>query len=219
MGNTEGLTGKVTLGYWGVQGTGQCIRYLLAILGADWQDKVYMDPTEWFGKDKQGLGLKFPNLPYLICGDVKLTESLGILKYVAEKSGRQDLLGKTAEDYAMVECVLGVCNDIWSAIMPPVKSDNYKTELAAAYETVKDKLACLERNVVGPTVLSYLTVADLKLCTVLAVALRLFKDNADKYPKLKALQDYVERLPQIKMYREKGGITRLLPPTAKVTID
>jgi glutathione S-transferase len=31
------------------------------------------------------IDLKFPNLPYLIDGDVKVTESLAILKYIAKK--------------------------------------------------------------------------------------------------------------------------------------
>lgn len=219
MGNTEGFNGKVTLGYWGVQGTGQCIRYMLCIAGANWEDKLYMDPSEWFGKDKQALGLKFPNLPYLVCGDIKLTESLAVLKYVAKKCGRQDMLGKTCEDYAMIETALGVANDIWSTIMPPVMSENYKTELQAAYEKIKDKLACLERNIVGPTLLSYLTVADLKLATVLGLCLRLFKENSGQYPKLKALCDAVESVPQVKMYLEKGGVKRFLPPQAKATVD
>jgi glutathione S-transferase len=44
MGNSKSSDNKITLGYWGVQGTGQCIRYLLAIVGANWEDKIYMDP-------------------------------------------------------------------------------------------------------------------------------------------------------------------------------
>ncbi len=48
------------------------------------------------------MGLVFPNLPYLIDGDFKLTESRAINLYVIMKSGKTDLLGKTIEDKARV---------------------------------------------------------------------------------------------------------------------
>jgi glutathione S-transferase len=41
------------------------------------------------------LGLDFPNLPYLIKGDFKLTESIAIAKYIAKISDKKNLLGKT----------------------------------------------------------------------------------------------------------------------------
>ena len=37
--------------------------------------------------DKYSLGLDFPNLPYWIDGEVKLTQTLAILKYLARKYG------------------------------------------------------------------------------------------------------------------------------------
>jgi glutathione S-transferase len=40
------------------------------------------------------LGLIFPNLPYVIDGDFKLTESKAIHLYIIKKSGKTDLLGK-----------------------------------------------------------------------------------------------------------------------------
>ena len=67
----------------------------------DFQDKVYNvgpAPTyskeEWFSV-KNNLGLPFPNLPYFIDGDVALTESKAIMKYIAHK-WQPDLLGKTS---------------------------------------------------------------------------------------------------------------------------
>ena len=48
------------------------------------------------------LGLDFPNIPYLLDGDFKLTESIAIAKYIPHRSGHTDLLGKTAEDQGKV---------------------------------------------------------------------------------------------------------------------
>ena len=48
---------------------------------------------EWL-KDKYSLGLDFPNLPYFIDGDVRITETVAIHKYIAGKWG-PELLGDT----------------------------------------------------------------------------------------------------------------------------
>ena len=44
--------------------------------------------------------LDFPNLPYFIDGDVKLSQSNAILRYIARK---HDMLGKTDKEKAMVD--------------------------------------------------------------------------------------------------------------------
>ena len=56
----------ISLGYWPIRGRGQVPRYLFEYLNVDYNDKKYTDREEWFKKDKGGLGLDFPNLPYLI---------------------------------------------------------------------------------------------------------------------------------------------------------
>lgn len=64
---------NILFGYWNIRGLGQIARLLLAYTGLKWEDKQYSDEAEWFEKDKKSLGLDFPNLPYLIDGDVKIT--------------------------------------------------------------------------------------------------------------------------------------------------
>ena len=87
---------KFVLGYWGIRGRGQVLRLLLAYTGQPWEDKVYTGPEKWFGAgDKNNLGLEFPNLPYLIKGDFKISESVAIAKYIIRKSNKLDLLGKS----------------------------------------------------------------------------------------------------------------------------
>lgn len=64
---------KLKFGYWATRGRAQVPRHLLAYTGAQWEEVAYTDPAQWFGGDKQSLGLDFPNLPYLIDEDLKLT--------------------------------------------------------------------------------------------------------------------------------------------------
>ena len=50
---------------------------------------------QWL-QDKNSLGLDFPNLPYLIDGEIKITETIAIQKYLANKYD-QSLLGANLE--------------------------------------------------------------------------------------------------------------------------
>ena len=53
---------------------------------------------------KPYLGLDFPNLPYLIDGEFKLTESKSIMKYFCRKY-EPKLLGTTPEEVASADMV------------------------------------------------------------------------------------------------------------------
>lgn len=107
---------KAVLGYWGIAGLGQSLRYILSYIEADWKDEVYTEREKWFDTDKKGLGITFPNLPYLIVGDFKLTESSAIIRYIPKRFGKPELLGKTIEDQARVDQLLGVIGDIQTNI-------------------------------------------------------------------------------------------------------
>jgi glutathione S-transferase len=91
------------LGYWNIRGRGQVPRLLLAYTGLNWEDVVYKDASQWFGiGDKTKLGFDFPNLPYLINGDFKLTETAAIIRYIIRISNKKELLGKNEEDQARI---------------------------------------------------------------------------------------------------------------------
>ena len=67
---------KLVIGYWEIRGLAQPIRYLLEFLQVEYEDKRYhygeapdFNRESWFGV-KHTLGFPFPNLPYLIDGDL-----------------------------------------------------------------------------------------------------------------------------------------------------
>jgi len=74
--------GTVVFGYWKVRGLGQYLRHLLTYTGIKFQEVQYESREKWFDGDKKNLGLEFPNLPYLIDGEYKLTESSAIARYI-----------------------------------------------------------------------------------------------------------------------------------------
>jgi glutathione S-transferase len=97
------MADTIKLGYWGIRGQGHVARLLLAYSGLKWENVAYTDHNQWFGVDKINLGFDFPNLPYLIDGDFKISESSAIHRYIANKSGKTDLLGKNIHDIAKVD--------------------------------------------------------------------------------------------------------------------
>ena len=93
---------KPTLGYWGdVRGFAASIRYQLAYSGVEYESKDYFfeNKADW-ESDKQNLGLPFANIPYWIDGEFKLTETMAIHTYLAEKY-MPELLGKDVQQRAL----------------------------------------------------------------------------------------------------------------------
>ncbi|KAL4432936.1 hypothetical protein ABPG74_014450 [Tetrahymena malaccensis] len=126
-----------TLGYWGIRGLAQPIRFLLAYLGVQYTNKAYTNPEEWFGKDKNELGLDFPNIPYLLDGDVKVTESSAIPIYLIRKHKKNELLGSSAdgsysEKEVRVAQVIGYIRDLFKELTGLCFNPDFKN--------LKDKL-------------------------------------------------------------------------------
>jgi len=118
------------LGYWNLRGLAQPIRLLLAYTGTDYEDKRYTigpppdwDRAEWLA-DKQSLGLDFPNLPYYLDGEVKLTQSLAILRHVARKTKTD---GQTEGEKLRVELVEQQLTDMNTAFVKICYDPNFET--------------------------------------------------------------------------------------------
>jgi len=93
----------IEIGYWKIRGLVGGARLLLEYAGADWNETMYevslpdgadrndftkWDRTDWTDKKKTDEFQKnfhFPNLPWLKDGDVCISQSTAILKYIARK--------------------------------------------------------------------------------------------------------------------------------------
>ncbi|XP_042536217.1 glutathione S-transferase Mu 2 [Dipodomys spectabilis] len=96
----------MTLGYWDIRGLAHAIRLLLEYTDTSYEEKKYSmgdapdyDRSQWLS-EKFKLGLDFPNLPYLIDGAHKITQSNAILRYIARK---HNLCGETEEEKIRVD--------------------------------------------------------------------------------------------------------------------
>ena len=129
-------TSKPTLGYWKIRGLASQIRYEMVFLGLDFAEHQYeqgdapdFDRSTWLNV-KDTLGLQFPNLPYFLDGELKLTETNAIMKYIAAKYG-PDLLGKDAAQIAKVEMVSNVVGDLKGAVTMPCYTSGDRAAITA----------------------------------------------------------------------------------------
>ena len=89
------------------------------------------------------MGLQFPNLPYFIDGNMKVTEAMPIMKYICYKYG-SELLGKTPALSAQVEMVAGQISDLKGAVtMPCYTTGDRSTISMTLLDKVKPLVAYL----------------------------------------------------------------------------
>uniref|UniRef100_A0A8I3WKY0 Glutathione S-transferase n=1 Tax=Callithrix jacchus TaxID=9483 RepID=A0A8I3WKY0_CALJA len=99
---------SMVLGYWDIRGLAHAIRLLLEFTDTSYKEKRYTcgeapdyDRSQWLDV-KFKLNLDFPNLPYLLDGKNKITQSNAILRYIARK---HNMCGETEEEKIQVDIV------------------------------------------------------------------------------------------------------------------
>lgn len=110
---------KPLLVYWDIRALAEPIRLLLHFARVDFEDRRIpfgeMGPSllEPWMSQKYSQGLDFPNLPYYVEGNLKISQSSAILQHLARK---HNLYGDNLEEQAKIDMVAGTVNDLrWSA--------------------------------------------------------------------------------------------------------
>ncbi|KAH7956270.1 glutathione S-transferase Mu 4 [Rhipicephalus sanguineus] len=112
--------------YWNVRSLAQPIRNLLVHKGIEFEDKRYeIGPSPDYGrsawlKDKFTLGLTFPNLPCYMDEDVKLTQSLAILRYLGRK---HDLAVRNNQETAELDVIEQQAGDLCLTLINAARLD------------------------------------------------------------------------------------------------
>mmetsp|Transcript_26563 Transcript_26563/g.4674 ORF Transcript_26563/g.4674 Transcript_26563/m.4674 type:complete len:119 (+) Transcript_26563:27-383(+) len=111
------MADKPTLAYWNFRGVGNPVRILLAHLEVDFEDKRYdiANRESWDG-EKETLSLRFPNIPYFIDGDFRISECQAVMQYICAKH-RREYLGRTLEEQARAWEVSSFFDDnLWKTL-------------------------------------------------------------------------------------------------------
>lgn len=183
----------------------QSIRLLLAQAGVDFTDKLYhcgppptFDRSEWLN-EKFTLGLDFPNLPYLIDGDVKLTQSLVIMRYLARK---YNLDAKTEADKLRVDTAEQQVHDYRYAFAMMCYRPDFEELKVDHVKTLPDKLKSLSAFLGDRPFLAgdYVTYVDFILYEFLDQQLLFQSTSLDAFDSLKSYHARVKALPNVAKY-------------------
>ena len=98
---------------------GEATKMALAYAGVDYQEVNYNfgaaeGSDDHWGTQKSKLGLAFPNLPWYINDNVKLTQSNAILRQIGRK---YNLFGKNVEEASEIDMLIDTAADIQQAVI------------------------------------------------------------------------------------------------------
>ncbi|XP_040854601.1 glutathione S-transferase Mu 1-like isoform X4 [Ochotona curzoniae] len=204
----------MTLGYWDVRGLALPIRLLLEYTGTSYEEKHYTmgdapdyDQSLWLN-EKFKLGLDFPNLPYLIDGTHRLTQSNAIVRYLGRK---HNLCGETEEEKIRVDILENqVMDNRWQLIMV-CKSPDYEKLKPDYLKGLPDKLT-LYSQFLGkrPWFAGHkITIADFLVYDVLDQN-RIFAPGClDAFPNLKDFMARFEGLPKMAAYMKSSRFIKV----------
>ncbi len=205
---------KIIIGYWGIKGRAEVLRMFAEYVGLPYENKLYADPGEWFGKDKPTLKSDFPNLPYIKDGDRIVTETEACIMFIVQKAKRFDLLGTNAEEVVHMTQVKGVLTDIWKNLNKVAL--NKEADVAKGIEeTCVPKLNSISKHLGNNDwLIGKLTLIDFFLVQILRLFV-LNGDYLDKLPNLAAFLKRFDELPPIKAYlaSERNLKVPIFPPS------
>jgi len=214
--NTKKDTG-FTLGYWGgFKGVAEPVRLLAEYTGLKYHEKNYFfdKKEEWFAGDKQTLGFDFPNLPYIIDGSEKLTESDTLLTYIVQKSGRKDLLGKDEKTAVKLVTLKGVLADLQKDFRSLHGPDFAKNQDQVFNDKIFPRLDNLSKFLGDKKFfVGDITVFDFVFYQSFHALLLADSSLLDKYPNFKALLHHIDSLPELQTYlKSERNQVPLFPP-------
>lgn len=193
---------------------------MLAYLDVEWTEENYeveinrgppitYDKSCWFDV-KFKLGLEFPNLPYWLDGDIKLTQSLAITRHLARKYAldgkdelekcRIDMLEQQIHDYRSfaVENFFYESQRDFEKLKP-----GYLRDLVQKYQALSDYLG--DRTWFAGNSLSY---ADFMAHEFLDQHNLLAKGSFDEFSNLVQFKARLESLPTVAKYMKSEKFQR-----------
>ncbi|EAR93871.1 glutathione S-transferase, amine-terminal domain protein (macronuclear) [Tetrahymena thermophila SB210] len=193
----------INLGFWALPLRAQPIRYIFELAQYPYQQTNYTleESKEWFEKDKKELGLDFPNLPYLIHGDFKITESQNIVNYALDATKQHHLLGSGLIRFK-IENVRFLCDELTAKTFQASRKtgEEKNTEIN---NTVIPKFKFLS-VVLGNKKFFFedkLTLADIFAYTAIKTLQHVLNDEYKQFAQVfDPFMKNFEEIPQIKAY-------------------
>jgi len=197
---------NLILGYWNIRGRAGAIRNLLHYCEVPYEEKLYKTKEEWFEHGKPYVDLDFPNLPYIIDGNVKIAETVALMNYIPIRGNKKELLGETDVNQVKVSEAISVVNDLRILVRNTcfTKGDFSKDfEELITKGQAKTLLTHFEK-VLGKRdwVIGDLSIADFWLFEHIELISTIDKSKLFSYPNLLGFYKRFVEIPQVQAYRE-----------------
>ncbi|KAH3876559.1 glutathione S-transferase Mu 4-like [Dreissena polymorpha] len=206
-----------TLGYWKIRGLAAPIRLLLTYAGEEFEDVQYesgdgpeFSRAAWLDvKPSFADTFSFPNLPYYIDGDVKITQSNAILRTIARK---HNLDGESVQEKAEVDMMLDQAMDLRNGVVRLCYNPDYEKLKDDYFKNIQGSLQLFEKRLNGRNWFggNKVTVADFPMYELLDQHIRMKSDSLDPYPRLRDFLVRFAQLPKVKEYLAKDSVKNLL---------
>lgn len=202
------MAGKPVLHYFNARGRMECIRWLLAAAGVEFEEKFIQSPEDLEKLKKDG-NLMFDQVPMVEIDGMKLVQTRAILNYIATK---YDLYGKDMKERALIdmytEGILDLTEMIGQLVLCPPDQREAKTALAK--DRTKNRYLPAFEKVLKSHGQDYLvgnrlSRADIALVELLYHVEELDPGVVDNFPLLKALRSRVSNLPTVKKFLQPGS--------------
>ncbi|XP_039697060.1 glutathione S-transferase Mu 1 isoform X3 [Pteropus medius] len=185
------------------------IRLLLEYTASNYEEKKYTmgdapdyDRSQWLSEKFQ-LGLDFPNLPYLIDGSHRLTQSNAILRYIARK---HNLCGETEEEKIRVDILENEVMDISNQLARVCYSPDFEKLKPEYLKALPEKMKLFSQFLGKRSwfAADKLTYVDFLAYDILDLH-RIFEPKClDAFPNLKDFVARLEGLEKISAYMKSS---------------
>ncbi|XP_036624478.1 glutathione S-transferase Mu 3-like [Trichosurus vulpecula] len=201
-------------GYWDIRGLAHAIRLLLEYTDSNYEEKLYRcgeapdyDRSQWLDV-KFKLGLDFPNLPYLIDGERKLTQSNAILRYIARK---HNMCGETEDEKIRVDLLENQVMDFRMQLVRISYSPDFEKLKPGYLEQLPDQLKLFSQFLGKRTWFAgdKITFVDFIVYDVLDQNRMLEPKCLDEFPNLKDFLARFEALEKIAAYMRSDRFYKL----------
>ncbi|XP_005318618.2 glutathione S-transferase A1 [Ictidomys tridecemlineatus] len=214
------MAGKPVLHYFKSRGRMECIRWLLAAAGVEFEEKFIESPED-LDKLKNDGSLMFQQVPMVEIDGMKLVQTRAILNYIATK---HNLYGKDMKERVLIDMYTEGIADLNEMIMllPLCPADQKDAKIALIKDRTKNRYLPAFEKVLKSHGQDYLVGNKLSRADIHLTELLYYVEEVDSsllanFPLLKALKTRISNLPSVKKFLQPGSQRK--PPTDEKMLE
>ncbi|XP_015343345.1 glutathione S-transferase A1 [Marmota marmota marmota] len=214
------MAGKPVLHYFDSRGRMECIRWLLAAAGVEFEEKLIESPED-LDKLKNDGSLMFQQVPMVEIDGMKLVQTRAILNYIATK---HNLYGKDMKERVLIDMYTEGTADLNEMIMllPLCPADQKDAKIALIKDRTKNRYLPVFEKVLKSHGQDYLVGNKLSRADIHLTELLYYVEEVDSsllanFPLLKALKTRISNLPSVKKFLQPGSQRK--PPTDEKKLE